>query len=116
MTHNGLDQRSDTDDTSRVRGSVKLASRRSSDGASRSEDGNVGKRTAWRLRQVGCGRMISLTDLRIVRTRVGDVQANVGGEEAGVARVLSDLQGEGCSERGSAGSEKSDEGSAEHDR
>lgn len=49
-----------------------------------------------------------------MRSRVGDVQANVGGEETRVARVCSGFQGESGSELSSTGSEESDEGSAEH--
>lgn len=49
-----------------------------------------------------------------MRSRVGNVQANVGGEETRVARVCSGFQGESGSELSSTGSEESDEGSAEH--
>lgn len=48
---------------------------------------------------------------RIVRARVGDVQANVGREEARVARVRSGLQRQGSS---GAGGEKSEKRSTEH--
>lgn len=49
-----------------------------------------------------------------MRSRVGDVQANVGREETRVARVCPGFQGESDSELSSTGSEESDEGSAEH--
>lgn len=49
-----------------------------------------------------------------MRSRVGDVQANVGGEETRVARVCSGFQGESGSELSSTGSDESDEGSAKH--
>jgi hypothetical protein len=81
---NGLDQGGNADDTGSVRSSVKLTGGRPGDGPSSSEDGNVGERC-------------------IVRSRVGDVQANVGGEETRVARVRSGLQGESGSELSSTG-------------